>query len=280
MNRMKTKTNSWHNFKSQIVAFFIRDLRIWLSYRLSLFLDLIGLLGTALAFFLLGLAFEGYIPPTLAQYGGYFPFVIIGIAFFGFQSVGLYGLSGTIRNEQLQGTLEPMLASRISPLTLCLAGNSFDFLRTLIRAGLFLVLGALVFSVDLSAMNIPVALAILFLSLPSFFALGILSAGFTLAFKKGDPVNLVYGGLSVLITGLYFPYELLPKPVQWLAMAFPLTHSLSGLRQALLNGAGFSQVLPQILWLAGLGIVLLPLGIVALKLGNRRARKEGSLLQY
>ncbi len=267
-------------FPSQMAAFFIRDLQIWVSYRLSLFLDIVGLVGTALAFFLLGLAFEGYIPPMLEQYGGYFPFVIIGIAFFGFQSNGLYGLSGSLREEQLQGTLEPMLSSRITPLSLSLATNTFSFLRTLVRAVLFLVLGALVFSVDLSSMNIPSAIVVLALSLPPFLALGMLSGAFTLAFKRGDPVRLVYGGLSVLLSGLYFPYQLLPQPLQWLAHAFPLTHALSGLRAALLNGASFSEVSTQIIWLLGMGVVLLPLGIVALKLGHRKARRDGSYAQY
>ncbi|GAJ21560.1 unnamed protein product, partial [marine sediment metagenome] len=53
---------------------------------------------------------------------------------FGFQSNGLYGLSGSLREEQLQGTLEPMLSSRITPLSLSLATNTFSFLRTLVRA--------------------------------------------------------------------------------------------------------------------------------------------------
>ena len=82
------------------------------------------------------------------------------------------------------------------------------------------------------------------------------------------------------MTGTLFPVSALPKPLQVLAEVIPITHSLSGLRLALLQGAAFSLLLPDIAILALFSCILLPTSLLIFSYTVRRARLEGTLSFY
>jgi ABC-2 type transport system permease protein len=60
----------------------------------------------------------------------------------------------------------------------------------------------------------------------------------------------------------------------------PITYALRALRRALLKGTGFRDLLPDMGVLLIFAAILLPLGAVAFRIAVRRARAEGSLVQY
>ena len=49
---------------------------------------------------------------------------------------------------------------------------------------------------------------------------------------------------------------------------------------ALLQGAGFGEVAAQLLRLGVLTAILVPTGLMAAKVAIRKAKREGSLVQY
>ena len=110
--------------------------------------------------------------------------------------------------------------------------------------------------------------------------LGILAAAFILVFKQGDPVTSILGSLSGLLGGVFFPVAILPDWVQIISRFLPLTYSLEGLRQAVLNGKGISQLSHQILILAAFAVVLLPLSLAVFAWAVRQAKRLGTLSQF
>jgi ABC-2 type transport system permease protein len=64
---------------------------------------------------------------------------------------------------------------------------------------------------------------------------------------------------NILLSGFMFPFESMPRPAQWLSQALPLTHFLRIVRGITLKGSTFPDVMPELVWLAGLlvGLVLL-----------------------
>lgn len=56
---------------------------------------------------------------------------------------------------------------------------------------------------------------------------------------------------QILLSGFMFPFDGMPRPAQWLAQIFPLTHMLRLVRGILLRGAGIGELLPS-LWPLGL----------------------------
>ena len=56
---------------------------------------------------------------------------------------------------------------------------------------------------------------------------------------------------QMLLSGFMFPFDGMPRPAQWLAEAFPLTHFLRIVRGIVLRGAELEQLTPE-LWPLGL----------------------------
>jgi ABC-2 type transport system permease protein len=62
---------------------------------------------------------------------------------------------------------------------------------------------------------------------------------------------------NILLSGFMFPFEAMPRAARWLAQGLPLTHFLRVVRGIALKGAGFSEVAPDMVWLAAILTVLL-----------------------
>lgn len=119
---------------------------------------------------------------------------------------------------------------------------------------------------------------ILMLTIISFSSLGIISAWSVLVFKRGDPINWLFNGLSRFLGGVYFPISVLPLWVQKISLFLPLTHSLEGVRKSLILGTSVKELLPQIFALSIYALIFLPLGILGFKAAIKKAKKDGSLI--
>lgn len=271
---------------SKLWAFFYRDFLNELSYRTAFLLQITGsFLFVTTWFFVsrfVAQAFEA--PPDLPGVS-YFSFVLVGFAFYQYLNATLTSFSAKIRREQLTGTLEAMLVTPTPASLVVLGSTVWDFLMTTFRVAVVLVLGSALAwgfgtEVGLKAAGIPAFLVLLALTVASFTGIGVLSASFTIWLKRGDPVNYLITALSALLGGVFFQVEVMPVWLQRLAALLPITHALRGIRRALLAGAGLREVSTEIQVLLLFTAVLLPLGLGAFALALRRARVEGSLVQY
>ena len=131
-----------------------------------------------------------------------------------------------------------------------------------------------------AAPTFPRRCLIFLLSAAAFSSIGILSATFTLVFKRGDPILWLFGGLSWVLGGVYYPIEVLPRFLRHAAELLPVTHALVAMRGALLRHASFAELLPQIGVLAGFALLGMPLSLLAFHLGVRWARINGSLSHF
>ena len=138
----------------------------------------------------------------------------------------------------------------------------------------------LAYGVDLSQINLLSFVLVTAFSVVSFAALGILTAAFTLIIKRSEAITMLMAGATVLLGGVVYPVSVLPPSLQWIAQFLPFTHALSGVRQAILKGAGPGALLPQLGALVGFAAVLFPLGLWAFTSAIRRAKIRGTLGQY
>jgi ABC-2 type transport system permease protein len=123
-------------------------------------------------------------------------------------------------------------------------------------------------------------LVVLSLTVLTLSGIGILSACFIMVFKRGSPINFLFGSLSSLLGGVYYPVEVLPGWLQTLARLFPLTYSLEAMRRALLAGAGLAKLGLQIAVLSGFAVALLPLSLIAFRQAVQQAKRDGSLTHF
>ena len=183
-----------------------------------------------------------------------------------------------IRDNQKDGTLEPMLLAPLPTISIAMSSAVFRLVIAFGRMVVYLVFGIVVMGLwhqaDFLSLLIVLASAML-----SFIALGVLSSAFVIVLKQGDPVIVAYAALTAMLGGAFFPVTALPSWVRPVANLIPLTYALTGLRAAL-DGASPANVLGPTFVLCGMAAVLLPLGILAFNWAVDRAKKEGSLAQY
>ncbi len=259
-------------------AFLLRDWRIRSSYRASWFIGIGHLLFSVTAFFFVGQLVKPNSTEALAPYGGaYFPFALFGLLMARLLSVSLSSISGNLREEQLQGTLEAMLMTPLRLPMLVISTLFWDLLMALAEVLIALAIGVVLFGVNISRMNVPGSLAMVGLTLASLIGFGILSASAMLLLKDFDPTSWVFDGLMKLASGVFVPVALLPSWLRLLAGLFPMTYGLEGLRQAVLMGKPLAELSGVCTTLALFAAVLFPLSLAILSLTLNRLKATGQL---
>lgn len=268
-------------FLKKAFAFILKDFRNESSYKFAFLAEFAGIFLSALSFFflskLIGDAASSYLKP----YGGdYFSFVLIGIALGSYLQVSLRSFSSCIRNAQIFGTLEALLVTQTSVPIIIISSTLYSFLLTSFRIIVYLLFGALFLGLNLRDANIPGTLLLLGLTIICFSSIGVLSASFIMVLKKGDPLSWAFTSLSWLLGGVYFPITVLPAWVQKVSYLLPITHSLEGIRLALLKGSSINDLIPSLIPLLAFIFILTPLSLWTFNYAVHRAKMNGSLVHY
>lgn len=265
----------------KLPAFVRRDFLVAWSYRLSFVSDIVNLAGQIVVFYFIGQLVDSSKLPT---FGGsevtYLEFAAVGIAVGVFIQFGLDRVSAAMRGEQLMGTLESVLVTPTAPATVQLGSVAFDLVYVPLRTAIFLGGITLAFGLNFSASGLLPALLLLIAFIPFVWGLGVFTAALLLTFRRGGG----FVGLGVVILGLlsgvYFPLDLLPWWLPEVAEANPVAMAINGMREALLGGATLADVAPTIALILPLSAVSLSAGLGAFRLAVRRERRLGTLGLY
>ena len=91
---------------------------------------------------------------------------------------------------------------------------------------------------------------------------------------------MIFGTLSYFLGGIVFPVEVLPLPFQYLAELLPITHAVKALRELLLAQMEFQAIIPLLINLVIFILLLSPVSILFFRYAVKRAKIDGSLIQY
>jgi ABC-2 type transport system permease protein len=205
-------------------------------------------------------------------------FLVVGALLWGYLSVIFHDVSESMAWERWEGTIEYTFMAPVHRAThlfgMCFYAVIYGVARSMI------VLGAVVifFSLNLAGANLLGALVVLVVSSVAFMGLGLMAAVFPLlSTEKGAQATHIMEAVILLVSGAYYAVEALPAWLQPLSVISPATYALRAIRAALLDGASFAQLLPDIGILAATGIVLVPLGLAVFSAGERHAMRTGKL---
>ena len=269
------------SFIEKSLAFLWRDFINETSYKFAFFLQLVGILVSMITYFFLSKLLGDIGVSYLKPYGGnYFSFILIGVAFFSYLRISIDGISKSIREGQMLGTLEALLVTQTGIPTIIISSSLYSFIFASFKVAVYLLLGVFVFGVNMGNANFAGALLILFLTIISFSSFGILSASFVMVLKRGDPISSIFTSVSGILGGLYYPVSVLPGWLQKLSHLLPVTYSLEGMRLALLQGYSTRALVPNIVALILFSIIMLPLSIFIFGYAVKRAKIDGTLTQY
>jgi ABC-2 type transport system permease protein len=169
-----------------------------------------------------------------------------------------------IVRERERGNLEMLIATPLSPLELTL-GKVLPYIAIgLLQVTLILLLGRLVFGVPIRGTLIDVyAAALVFIA--ANLSLGVFIS--TLAQTQFQAMQVAFFTFlpQILLSGFMFPFDGMPKPAQWLAEAFPLTHFVRLIRGIMLRSAGLFELWPELAALAVFTAVMLSIAVARTK---------------
>ena len=263
-----------------LAAFLRRDWMIDTSYRATFALELLATLFLLTLFFYLShVVDEAQFSAQQNLSSGYFGFAAVGLALLEILQVSLTSFSRKLREEQTTGTFEALMASPASPSLIILSSAAYDLLRATFDALVLLLAAVTIFGLEMhtDAGSAAVATATLLGSVGLFASLGVTVAALTVIIKRAAGISgIAITGLA-LLGGVYFPIDVMPEPLHFLAEALPFTWALDVLRASLLGGETDPA---QVAGLFASVAVLLPLSLVGFGAAVTRARRTGSLAQY
>ncbi|HEY7623075.1 MAG TPA: ABC transporter permease [Solirubrobacteraceae bacterium] len=266
---------------AKIAAFVRRDFLVALSYRGAFAMDVVNLAIQAATFWFIGKMVD---PATLPSYGGsratYMEFAAIGMVLSLVIALLLERVATAVRQEQMIGTFESLLATPTAAATIQVGSAAFDLLYVPIRAAVFLLIIAVGFGLDFDANGVLPAFAVLLAFVPFVWGLGLLSAAAMVTFRRGGGGVMIGATILALLSGAYFPIDLLPGWLQAIASVNPIAIAIDGVRQALLGGDGWAGLDPEVLLLVPMAAVSLTAGVFAFRLGLARERRNGTLGLY
>ena len=262
-------------------AFVQRDFRIESSYKTNFFMFLGQSMVMLMFFYFLGELVTPSAGSGLGSHGyRYFPFAIIGLAFARYFDLTLRMFSESMRLAQVSGCLEAMLSSQTGCVSIVLMSSLYGLISGAVQLVILLAVGGAAFGVSFRGMNLPATGLVFLLSIMIFVAFGVLSAATIIWLKRGDPLAWLLGGLGSVLGGAYFPVDVMPKWMQAVAWAMPITYSLDALRMTMLRGQSISMVAKPLGILAGMAVVLLPLSVALFVAAVQKGRREGTLTHY
>ena len=201
--------------------------------------------------------------------GSYFDYVAPGFIGMGVMMSGLTAVGAALAREREMGTLDGMLMAPISRVSIILGKTVAQTIRNLLQGGLIIGLAILIFGVHVRGSPVLIAL-ILILGTLSFLGLGIVATSIA---KNQESAQFILGFLQfpmMFLSGVLFPVEQMPVPLQYVSKVLPLTYATDALRKVMVLGVGLNGVLFQLGLLIVIGVVTIAIGV---PLFDRAVRK-------
>ncbi|HEX5708914.1 MAG TPA: ABC transporter permease [Pyrinomonadaceae bacterium] len=219
--------------------------------------------------------------------------LLVGVLLWNFLSVLFSEIANSITYERWEGTLEYTFMAPVSRLTHLAGVSLFTTAYSVVRT-VIIVAGLMLFiDLDLSRANVAGLLVVLVTSSVAFIGLGLMAAVLPVfSPERGAEATNIFQGILLLVSGVYYPVEVLPGWLQPLAAISPATYALSACRKligigdaAVVPGASFEQmegaplsaVVPELVVLALMGLVMVPLGLYVFGRVEAWAKRTGKL---
>ena len=254
-----------------------RDYLTKRSYRVAFALDIFnGALALAIYYFI-SRFFANPDRALLNHAPSYFAFAASGIIVAGMITTASFELITRLREEQLAGTLENLIAQPVSASELGLGLVGFPFTFSFVRAVIYAVIVSAWMGLDLQSVSWTGVVVVLFATMAVFAPIAIVGAAAVLVMKRAELILGLLIGLAVVFSGSVFPTSALPGWLQPVANLLPPHLAFDGARNALFVGDGWALDSVKLLAIA---VVATPLAAAAFGAAVRAGQRSGSLGEY
>jgi ABC-2 type transport system permease protein len=205
--------------------------------------------------------------------------LMVGAIFWNYLSVVFSWIAETISVERWEGTLEYTMMAPVHRSTHLLGSVAYAMVFGLVHTAAIL-LAMVVFFPNLALTNADPLTVVSFFVLGSFSFVGIamLAAILPLLYvERGAQMTFVLQSVLLLVSGVYYPIDVLPGWMQVISHLSPATYAIDGVRRGLIDGVPVTQLTGDVWPLLIMGLVLIPFGLWAFGRAERYAKQTGKL---
>src|SRR5690348_10820536 len=198
-------------------------------------------------------------------------YLLIGTSVWSYLSVTFEGVTDLITIERWEGTIEHTFMAPISRFTHLIGSCWYAIAHGLLFTFIQLIVVGSFFHLGLSHANYLTAVYMLLIGSVSFIGFGIGAAVLPLLYtERGSQMSYIVRAILLLVSGVYYPVDVLPAWMQPLARISPATYVLQGLRAGLLhNQVIWSTEIWNNTWpLIITGLLSVPVGIYIFSLAE------------
>lgn len=205
-------------------------------------------------------------------------YLVIGTLVWRYLSSIFYWITDVISIERWEGTIEYTLMAPIRRVTHMAGQTFFAVIYSLLFTGAILVVTVVMFDIDMSRANLFGGTVMLIAGSLSFIGVGIMGSILPLLFpERGSQMTHVIIAVLLLVSGVYYPVDVLPEMLQKMAIISPATYVLDGTRRAILEGLPTLQLWPYIWPTVLMGFFAIPAGLWVFGQAERYAKRTGKL---
>jgi ABC-2 type transport system permease protein len=254
----------------KIYYFMKRDILSFATYKTNIAILVMTALFGALSFAFLGSS--ATMQSVLQMYNmNLTTYLLIGLAFSTYLNQSLTLIQKTIN----PWALEEVLVSPTGLTTFIVGSSLWGFLWSTVVVVVYLAIGVLALGVMLSV-NILGTLIVLALGIGTFIGFSMIGAGILILTKQGDPVTALITIATGLFGNVLFPPQVMPPLLQSISYLVPQYYFFTCIR-LMLTGWSIQMILPELLILALMCAIIVPLGYAIYAWCLKTARKNGTL---
>ncbi len=254
----------------KIYYFMKRDIISFSTYKTNIAILVLTALFGALSFAYLGSNAE--MQSVLQLYNmDLATYLIIGLAFSTYLNQSLTLIQRTIN----PWALEEVLVSPTRLTTFIVGSSLWGFIWSTMVVVIYLAIGVFIFGISLSV-NVLGTLIVLALGIGTFIGFSMIGAGILILTKQGDPVTALITIATGLFGNVLFPPQVMPPLLQAISYLVPQYYFFTTIR-LMLTGWSIQMILPELLTLALMCAIIVPLGYAVYYWCLKTARKNGTL---
>jgi ABC-2 type transport system permease protein len=205
-------------------------------------------------------------------------YLLIGAVMWAYLGILFEILTETVSWERWEGTIEYTFMAPLRRSAHLMGMSAYAILYGILRAVLLFGVVAVFFDLALPNANFIVALVVVLVASIPFAGIGMMTAVLPLISpEKGAQLGFIAQGVLLVVSGVYYPVEILPGWMQAIAAVSPATYALDGSRAAILEGAGIGSLWSELGALLLIGVVTIPLGLALFAAGEHYAKRYGKL---
>ncbi len=257
-----------------MLGYLIIDFNEWVSYKLEISFWLLNTLIGAITYAYLGSNVALQNQEYMAQYGSFLSFLLVGMSF----NYLIYASLEAPRMAINPWNLEWNLTLPTSLYEVIIGSVFFRYLVGLLQFTLYLSIASafgVTYAIDTAS-----TIVTIILGAAVMWGFGMISAGVQVITKRWDPVTWFFTMLGGLLSGVWFPYQLLPPSLQNLSKVMPQTYILEMLRRAMLRSESIPSLWESLYPLMITAFIILSIGSFIYSKSIKYSKKYGTTGEF